>query len=161
MVGILEHVVDGRVVDQHVEVAEAGQRRVAQGGHGGRICHVEGAAESGRRQCSRKFGAAVGVEIGDNDVGPVSGQRFAMLTADESQRAGDDGGFVVGEKSLVMAVVSGQWSGAHAPTTDHYFLGLRLKLSVRRKTGCTGLPRSRDSKSPASSALLSSASTSP
>jgi len=65
-------------------VAEAVEGRVAQGGDGFWVGHVEGAAEGRRGQRGRELGAGVGVEIGDDDVGPVSGQRLAVLAADEA-----------------------------------------------------------------------------
>ena len=82
-------------------MAEAGQRGVAQGGDGVGVGHVEGTAQSGRRQRRREGGAGVGVEVGDNDVGPVGGQRRAVLAADQPQRAGDDGRLVVEGEEVV------------------------------------------------------------
>ncbi len=63
-------------------MAEAAERGVAQGGDGGRVGHVEGAAEGGRGQRIREGGAGVGVEVGHDDVGPVGRQGFAVLAAD-------------------------------------------------------------------------------
>ncbi len=80
--GILEHVVNGRVVDQHVQMAEPGQGCITQGGDRVRVGHIEGQPQRKGRQCGGELGRRVKVEVGDDNVGPERGQCLAMLAAD-------------------------------------------------------------------------------
>jgi hypothetical protein len=130
----LEHVVDGGVVDEHVDPAEPRERRAEQrldarllrdvGGDAGRGVALDLARELGRERATPLL-----VDVGDDDARAGVREGAGVMPAEEARRARHDRDAPVEREEIRLR-------------HGHFAFGFVLKFVVLRNTGSTGSPRS-------------------